>query len=277
LSEKHHTKQFYFAADNDGAYGKSIEKIREVAQKLHAQHRIECYFAKPHLPGKGVSDKVDFNDVLLEKGLNEVKRQVTHFEKIHVQSIDIKLDEKTIQSGFTDLVDEWKRIEKHHYSALRGLAEHHATLTSPHYSDNVTSLAQKDYDRDLETIYQDKDYLNALNKIAPGVAKVVVAQGEKIPGLKVDWLSPKLESEWQALSQSNNKLIKELMEKREHFKNATNLKIKDISLVSLNRSINNLITDKTSFAELLNKAPMLSKQMQQYHERAKERDRGISR
>ena len=85
LAKKHHTKQFYFAADNDGAYGESIEKIREVAQKLHAQNNIECYFAKPHLPGKGITDKIDFNDVLVEKGLSDVKRLVSHFEKIPVQ------------------------------------------------------------------------------------------------------------------------------------------------------------------------------------------------
>ena len=277
LAEKYHTKQLYFAADNDGAYGKSIEKIREVAQKLHAQHRLECYFTKPNLPGKSVTDKIDFNDVLIEKGVDEVKQQVKHFEKIHVKSLDVLLDEKTIESGFNDLIDEWKRVENHRNPIFKALAEHHDTLSNPQYPDSLKSMAQKAFDTKVETICKDDDYLNDLKKIAPGIAKVIVEQYEKTPGIKVDWLSPKLENEWQALSQSNNKRIKEMLDERNLFKNTNDAKMKEICLLSLNRGVKNLISDKDSLAELLSKAPNLNKQMQQYHDRAKERDRGISK
>ena len=266
----------YFAADNDGAYGKSIEKIREVAQKLHAQHRIECYFAKPHLPGKRVTDKIDFNDVLLEKGADEVKRQVSHFETIHVKSIDIKLDEKTIDTGLNDLVDEWKRIENHRNPVFKELAEHHDTLSKPQYPEYIKSMAQKAYDKEVETICKDEDYLNDLKKVAPGIAKMIVEKNQKTPGLKVDWLSPKLETEWQALNQSNNKHIKEMVDERNLFKNTNDARMKEICLVSLNRGIKNLLSDKDSMAELLSKAPNLGKQMQQFHDHSRERNRGKS-
>lgn len=277
LAQKHQTKQLYFAADNDGAYGKSIEKIQDVAQKLHAQHRIECYFAKPHLPGKGVADKIDFNDVLLEKGVDEVKRQVKHFEKIQVQSLDIKLDEKTLETGFNGLIDEWKRVKTHLNPVFKALAEHHDTLSNPQYPDSLKSMAQKAFDTKVETICKDNDYLNDLKKIAPGIAKTIVEQYEKTPGLKVDWLSPKLENEWQALSQSNNKRIKDMLDERNLFKKSNDAKMKEICLTSLNRGIKNLLSDKESLAELLSKAPNLSKQMQQFHDRSRERDRGKSR
>lgn len=276
LAEKHQTKKFYFAADNDGAYGKSIEKIRDVAQKLHAQHRIECYMTKPYLPGKGVADKIDFNDVLLEKGVVEVKRQVSHFEKIHVQSLDVLLDEKTIDSGFTDLVDEWARVKNHHNPVFKALAEHHDTLSNPEYPDSLKSRAQKAFDKEVETISKDNDYLNDLKKIAPNISKSIVEQNEKTPGVKVDWLSPKLENEWQALSQSNDKRIKEMLNERNLLKNSTDAKMKELCLTSLNRSIKNLLSDKESLMELLNKAPNLGKQMQQYQERYRQLNRGKS-
>ncbi|MCD8573631.1 MAG: hypothetical protein LRY30_00360 [Gammaproteobacteria bacterium] len=219
LTEKHHTKQLYFAADNDGAYGKSIEKIRDVAQKLHAQNKVECYFAKPHLPGKGVADKIDFNDVLLEKGLSEVKRQVSHFEKIHVQSLDIKLDEKTIDSGFNELIDEWKRLDQQYHPAFKGLAESHQRLSNDKLPQSLMASFQKTYDKHLEKIVTTPTLLKELEKIAPNVSKIINAQGSKMYGLTVDWLSPKLDNEWQALSQSNNERIKKIRSRSPYIKN----------------------------------------------------------
>jgi len=93
----------------------------------------------------------------------------------------------------------------------------------------------------------------------------------------VDWLAPKFDNEWQALSQSKNERIKKLVQDRHTLKTTNDTLLNDHKLKFLNENIGKLISDKNSFTELLNKAPNLSKQMQQYYDRAKERDRGISR
>ena len=200
-----------------------------------------------------------------------------HLQKIHAPSLDIPLDEKTIESGFNDLVDEWKRVDEHYHPTFKGLAESHQRLSNDKLPESLMASFQKTYDKHLEKIYTTPTLLKELEKIAPNVSKIINTQGSKIYGLKVDWLSPKLDNEWQALSQSNHERIKKFAQDRYILKTTSDTMLRDHKLRFLNESISKLVSDKNCYAELLNKAPNLSKQMQQYHERAKERDRGISR
>lgn len=277
LAEKHQTKQFYFAADNDGAYGQSIQKIHDVAQKLKVNNDIDCFIAKPHLPGKGFKDKVDFNDVLIAQGIEGVKEQVKHFDPIAIQKSQPILDDKSLEKGFTGLVDEWKLLEKQFNHTFKELASSHEILSSDKYSNHTKAIAQKSYDKHVEEIVCDNDLSDKLKKLAPNVAKAVIAQGEKMPGLKVDWLDPTFDSEWKSLSQSNNKKILGIVGDYRNLQSTKQPESKIRKIRFLHEDITKLVSDKSILAELQTKAPMLTQKMQQYHDREKERDRGISR
>ena len=276
LAEKHNTQQLYFAADNDGAYGQSIQKIHDVAQKLKMNKDIDCFIVKPHLPGKSFKDKVDFNDVLMAQGVEGVKAQVNRFDRIAIEKLKPILDDKSLEEGFTGLVDEWKRLEKQYHPDLKGLASSRKTIQNENTPEAVKHIEQKTYQEHVENIYCDDDLADQLKKIAPGIAKIVQAQGEKIPGLKVDWLSHKCEAEWRTLGQSQDKKIQELFKDILDFKNTSNPNTRYLKARFLNEDVAKLVSDKTIFTELKLKAPTLTKQMQQYHNRAKERNRGKS-
>ena len=277
LGEKHHTKQFYFAADNDGAYGQSIQKIHDVSQKLKTNKDIDCFIAKPHLPGKGFKDKVDFNDVLMAQGIEGVEAQVSRFDRIAVKKSKPILDDKSLEEGFTGLVDEWKLLEKQFNNTFKELASSYEILSSDKYSDYTKAIAQKSYDKHVEEIVCDNDLTDKLKKLAPNVAKTVIAQGEKMPGLKVDWLDPKFDPEWNALSQSSNKKILGLVEDYRNLQSTKQPESKVRKTRFLHEDITKLVSDKSILSELQTKAPILTQKMQQYHDREKERDRGISR
>lgn len=95
LAKKHGTKALHFAADNDGENQKNIQAIHEIAKTLKHEHQIDCYISKPHLEKD--QKKADFNDVLQNKGLNNVKREVNAWDQVMVPEKEVFVTPETIQ------------------------------------------------------------------------------------------------------------------------------------------------------------------------------------
>jgi len=73
-----------------------------VAQHLKEKHGIDCHIALPKLN----KDKYDFNDVLKEKGLDEVKQQLRQDEKIEVPDKLKIIEKETLQNNLKDNLSE---------------------------------------------------------------------------------------------------------------------------------------------------------------------------
>ena len=69
LAKKHNVEVLMLAADNDGDKSRIEKTVQEVGESLQKEG-IECVRVKPELEGR---EKVDFNDVLKEKGLEAVR------------------------------------------------------------------------------------------------------------------------------------------------------------------------------------------------------------
>ena len=277
LSEKHGTKQFYFAADNDGINSQSIDKLKDVAANLKYEHGIDCYMAKPSLPGKGLNDKIDFNDVLIEQGKTGVKKQVAHFDKIFVPERQKLIDEKTIDDSFIPSNEEWKLLDKNPYSDFNGLYLSHRILSGNNYPDGIKKQARKDVQKHMEAIYSDDGLLETLGGISKKLAETVVDGCKNIPGLKVDWSSKDYAQEWGNLSTSKDPLIKEIIEDLNNLKKNTKPELNAAYKKFINTSITKASSDKDTFIEISKSAPKLAKQMKAYVAREIEKDRGIDR
>ena len=107
LAKKHHTKTFHFAADKDDTPN-TVKAITDIAQSLKEKHDIECYIALPKLN----KDKYDFNDVLKEKGLDEVKQQLKQAEKIEVPEKLLIIEKEKLQKQLTDRLGDTLPIVK---------------------------------------------------------------------------------------------------------------------------------------------------------------------
>ena len=277
LSEKHKTKQFYFAADNDGLGGESIKKIKAVAATLKYEHGVDCFIAKPHLPGKGLQDTVDFNDVLIGQGTEGVKKQVAHFDKVFVPERQVLIDEKVIDKSFAPSNEEWKLLDKSPHPDFYGLYLDHKVINNSNYPDDIKEQAEKDIQKSMEAIYSDDTLLKSLGKISKNLSKIIFDKCKDIPGLKVDWSSRDYAQEWKNLSQSKDPLIKEIIEDLSKINKNTKPEFNSTYKGFLNTSIKEAISDKDTYAKIAKSAPKLAKQMKAYMTREKERDKGIDR
>lgn len=277
LSEKHGAKQFYFAADNDGINGQAINKIKEVAATLKYQHDINCYMAKPHLPGKSLDAKIDFNDVLIAQGEAGVKKQVAHFDKIKVPEKTKLIDEKTIDASFMPTQEDWTLLDNHMDSDFSGAYLNYQIIQNKKSSPETKEWAQTDLQKHLENIYSHDDKIEELKKLSGSLHQFVVQSCKAIPGLKVNWLSKEYAHEWEKLSGSDNRFIKEIYS---DFNNLQQLKNKErysTYAKFLNESILRVANNKESFASIEKITPKLAKQVQSYKERSISKDRGKSR
>ena len=163
----------------------TIHKIKDVAATLKHQHDIDCLIAKPSLPGKALDAKVDFNDVLIAQGEAGVKKQVEHFDKIKVPEKQKLIDEKTIDESFMPPQDEWEKLADAWQYDFKGLANSYLTMSNLKFSEKLRTSSTKSFYGYVESIYLSNASLNSLSKLSPNIAKLVKAQGDATPGLKI--------------------------------------------------------------------------------------------
>jgi Ti-type conjugative transfer relaxase TraA len=277
LSEKHKTKQFYFAADNDGVNGESINKIKSIASTLKYKHGIDCYMAKPHLPGKGLQDKVDFNDVLIAQGVEGVKKQVAHFDKVFVPEKKILIDEKTIDASFMPPKEDWDKIAEAWQYDFKGLSKSYMTMNNSKYSQELRGISKQNFDRYVESIYLSEPSFNSLSKLSPNIAKLVKAQGDATSGLKIKWQDKAYKAEWEALRKIDNEPIKSLIKAYDDFANDKTSAFAKVHEKTLNQKALSLSEKKDAFTKLQKIAPKLGAQIKARRDREIERDRGMDR
>lgn len=277
ISEKHGTKQFYFAADNDGIHGQAINKIKDVAATLKYQHDIDCYIAKPSLPGKALDAKIDFNDVLIAQGEAGVKKQVEHFDKIFVPDKPKLIDEKTIDESFMPTQEDWEKLSGAWQTNFKGLARTYTIMSDSNANQQAKSSAKNNFDWYVEAIYISDASYKALDKLSPSIAKLVKAQGDATPGLKIQWQDKSYLQEWAALRKSDDQHIQSFVKSFDDFiKDKTSAFAKGHEK-TLNEKAVSLSEKKDVFAKLQKMAPKLGAQIKARRDREIERDRGIDR
>lgn len=277
LSSKHGTKQFYFAADNDGIHGQTIHKIKNVAATLKYQHDIDCYLAKPSLPSKALDAKIDFNDVLIAQGEAGVKKQVEHFDKIVVPEKQKLIDEKTIDDSFKPAQEEWEKLANAWQTNFKGMARTHAIMSDPNSTEKAKSAAKNNFDWYVEAIYTSDATYKILDKISPNIAKLVKSLGNSIPGLKIQWENKSYAPEWEALRKSDDQYIKSLVKAYDDFTNDKTSAFAKGHEKTLNEKALSLSEKKDIFAKLQKLAPKLGAQIKTRRDREIERDRGFDR
>lgn len=277
LSEKHGTKQFYFAADNDGINGQAIKKIQDVAATLKYQHDIDCFIAKPSLPGKALDAKIDFNDVLIAQDEAGVKKQVEHFDKIFVPEKPTLIDEKTIDESFMPAQEEWDKLEDAFNPDFQALSTSYAVLSFPDTPGHMKASSQKSFDRTLEKIYLSEESMKELHQLSPNIYQIVKAQGDSTLGLKNNWLDSIYQNEWKALEQEKNPLIITMVENKKLLSDSRDSKNKKIYAQFLEGSIARAFTDKSSFSKLKELAPKITQQAKIILAKKINKDKGKSR
>ena len=312
LADKHDTRTFYFAADQD-ENPSNIKALHEVAKTLKETHNIDAYMALPHLDGH---KKCDFNDVLQQKGIETVKQQfntLTHItpkpplpvldEAQLTQQIDSGLAQvltppKQTQTqnfnptpahdalglSFSKLLtqhpEEWQKLERfkdknvHWVMKFRHLSQEKTEL-------NATIKAERSALEYFEKFIKSTN-IETLKTEVPNIAHFATQQFQAVPQKakhqRIDWLSQAYEKEWQALSQYKHVNARWMIKFYELAKTKTCPKDIDKALVSLEKEAKKLARSSMALEGFIRFAPKLGETLQnfshgKYHKKSQDFDR----
>jgi Ti-type conjugative transfer relaxase TraA len=227
IADKHNTKEFYFAADNDGKNKQNINALKAVAKILKYEHNIACYMALPELSPE--KEKYDFNDVLMEQSAASVKRQLAKMELIYVPERKEIIDKKVIHErlhknlggrvkskDFLNIPNniEWGVLAKIKNDTTEWLVKFHnlakeKVKTKTADTKTIKNI-QQSIDRLIKKIGQDEKLLQQLEAKAPHFVQFAKVQGntaQKEQITQIDWFDSAYKQDWEsarAIKSDNN-------------------------------------------------------------------------
>lgn len=214
LSKKHQTKQFYFAADNDGENASNLKLLKKVAQSLYDNHGIQSYQSIPNLPNQ---KKCDFNDVLINKGTDVLKFQFLKMKPIAIKKPDKRqvIEEKDVFNCLTGFTNEWKRLEM-----LRSKRSVESVLVARERLIKATgslgiNIQRHNYEQAVNNLCRDRDNFTRIKSISPNLAILFKQLVKPVKKLTIDWLSNDYINEFDELRKHKEKPIQYLVRFRD--------------------------------------------------------------
>ena len=283
LAHQHHTKTLYFAGDKDSNPQAEMALI-DVAKQLKTTHNIDCFVAYPSLPGQ---QKVDFNDVLLSKGVDDVKRQISQFQLIHVPTVEKPLDDNTFNQHLDRLTQqslsadikpvndlpaptplladpciEWEKLANIKHPTLHWVIKYKSLYDNTNEPEKRLSIHEK-VDKLLHKI-NDNPYLQ--EKIA-AIEPHFLRHINNEPHHDINsswWKDPKLNTEWKQLKTLSLEKINWLCTYYDKLQVCDDPKQHIKLEKNINRLAVSLMRDKQCKQQLTSKAPNIMEKMQAY-------------
>lgn len=208
LAEKHQTKSILFAIDNDGPGAHNLQSLQKVAHHLQDQHNITTLATMAYLPSR---EKCDFNDVLIELGAHNLKRQLSNTKPLLLdREQENSLTPIENHARLCSALSDWQKIEKIDHPAIKHLIE------SKHQRDRSLDTAQEissqeKLDDAIVRLYGYKEITAKATIIAPSLVKEFNGTLHPKKPCQIDWLAKEYDHEIRALVKSENDDIKTLI------------------------------------------------------------------
>ena len=186
LAKKHGTDKLYFAADRDDNNTR-LKALHKATRLLKREHNITSYMAMPKVDGQ---EKCDFNDVLLRRGSDTIKEQLSNMRKITFREKEPIIEEATLKNNLVELQvskaaeadpktkvkntenspgheQEWNQLKMLDHPFVDRLIKTHEKSLMNTDSALLKKIHKENYEKALIDIASSTQTIEKMSKIAP--------------------------------------------------------------------------------------------------------------